>query len=196
MLQAKEEIDRQILRIEKAVNELSHNVRNAASIIGGLARTDKRQVRVKSDKVFMELLVPWHAKLKMVMEWVCSKWPGEVMITSGHRIDGSLHSYLPLRPVDLRSREFGDPRNVEYMINKHWKYNHPSKKLDVCVYHRTVLCGKCREKFEVDQEIGVISSTTCPNCQATKEHLKDFGPHLHIQVRDSSYFDEKGGEDV
>lgn len=149
-------------------------------------------IRVKNIKVMRELIVvPLHPMLKEIFFWTCEQWPGQIVVTSGYRKgDAGVHGRDPLRGKDLSSREFNNPRQVEFKINQEWDYGKINPKTgqpyQVCMYHRTVLCKKCGYKFEVDPDIGVISSTKCGNCHATKEHLKDFGPHFHLQSRDET----------
>jgi len=164
------------------VRHINNNIRK----IEAVAQEYSSIIRVKSVVVMQELLVvPWHPILKQVVFWTMKQWPGQIVFTSGFRKkSGGVHGQDPLRGTDLRSREFGNPRVVETAINREWDYGKSPHQ--VCLYHRTVRCGKCGNKFEVDPGIGVIASTTCTECHAGGGFLKDFGPHFHLQSRDQT----------
>ncbi len=141
-------------------------------------------IRVKSAVVMQELIVvPWHPMLKEVVFWGIERWPGQVVFTSGFRAgDKGVHGALPkMRGTDWRSMEFSNPRIVEQEINREWDYG--KEPYQVCMYHQTVRCNKCGHKFEVDPDIGVLSSTVCPECHAGSGFLRDFGAHFHLQAR-------------
>lgn len=144
-------------------------------------------IRVKSVKVLQELIVvSWHPMLEEVVFWSIEQWPGQIVFTSGYRKgDKGVHGALPkMRGTDWSSKEFSNPRIVEHKINQEWDYG--KEPYQVCVYHQTVQCRRCGHKFEVDPDIGVIGSTVCPECDAIKESLKNFGPHFHLQSRDET----------
>lgn len=142
--------------------------------------------RCKNTVVVREMVtVPWHSRLIDIFCWTCDKWPGQVVVTSGYRHgEKGVHGCVLLRGIDLRSREFNNPRNVEHEINQEWDYG--KEPYQVCLYHQTVRCEKCKAKFEVDPDIGVIASTACPKCHAGGGFLRDFGPHFHLQSRDQT----------
>jgi len=183
----KEQVKKELLRIENALTDANHNIRNATANIYGLTK-NRNEIVIKNIEVFTSILVKWHPTLVKIFFWVCNKYPGEVVITCGYRPKGTgIHSILPLPALDLRSRTFITPENVEQDINTNWKYNHPTKlHLQVCLYHRSAKCKYCGNKFDVDPKIGVLSSTTCPKCKASKEYLIDRGPHFHLQVRNET----------
>lgn len=182
-------------------NEIHHELRHAVSdlalskrhielavrrINSAIEKTPdySPMIRVKSITVMRELIVvPWHPMLKEVFFWTCDQWPGQIVVTSGHREgDKGVHGQTPFRGTDLRSREFKNPRDVEYKINQEWDYG--KEPYQVCMYHQTVRCEKCGKKFEVDPDVGVVASTACPNCHAGGGFLRDFGPHFHLQSHD------------
>ena len=175
-----------------ATADLALQVRHIKKNIRTIEDVEKRipdyspMIRVKNITVWKEVLaVPWHLKLIEVFCWIYKRWPGQVIITSGYRTTGGIHNTNPLRAFDLRSREFIKPKDVEAEINLSWEYG--KKNLDVCVYHQTVKCKKCGTKFEVDPDIGVVASTSCPNnCYSGPTGLKDFSAHFHVQIRDNT----------
>ena len=143
-------------------------------------------IRVKSITVMRELIVvAWHPMLIEIFLWTCQQWPGQVVVTSGYRRgDTGVHGQNPFRGMDLRSREFENPKDVAFKINQEWNYG--KQPYQVCAYHQTVRCEKCGKKFEVDPDIGVTGSTACPECHAGGGFLKDFGPHFHLQARNET----------
>lgn len=183
-------------------NELHHRLRHTTSDIALQVRHIKQNIiiieqiardmpdyssmiQVKSATIMRELIVvPWHPMLKEIIFWTIEQYPGLIVFTSGFRIGGGVHGQDPLRGIDLRSREFDKPRDVEYRINQKWNYG--KEPYQVALYHQTVRCEKCKTKFEVDPDIGVIASTACPKCHAGGGFLKDFKPHFHLQCRSES----------
>jgi len=165
------------------VRHINDNIRKIESVVNEISE----MVWVKSVTVMQELIVvPWHPKLKKVVFWTMKTWPGQITFTSGFRVDDDgVHGQDPLRGTDLRSLTFKDPRGVEHAINKEWDYGKPPYQ--VCLYHQSVKCRKCGEKFRVDPDVGVIASTVCPECRASGGDLKDFGPHFHLQARDQTH---------
>ena len=180
-------------------NEIHHELRHAASDLALQVRHINQNIlkiedvakeipdyspmiRTKSITIMRELIViPWHLMLEKIVFWICEQWPGQIVFTSGYRKDNKgVHGQDPLRGIDLRSREFRNPRQVEDAINQEWDYG--KKPHQVCIYHQTVRCEKCGKKFEVDPNVGVIASTACPKCHAGGRFLRDFKPHFHIQV--------------
>ena len=181
-------------------DEIHHKIRHATSDIVLQLRHIKNNLRaienvaeqvpdcatsihIKNDSVMQEIIaVPWHPILREVFSWVCAQWPGQIVITSGHREgDTGVHGVNPLRGIDLRSREMVNPQNVEYAINQAWDYGKPPYQ--VCTFHQTVMCKKCLHKFRVDPMVGILASTACPKCHAEGTFLKDFGQHFHLQSR-------------
>ncbi len=162
------------------VRHINSNIRKIEDVV----EKASAMVWVKSVTVMQELIVvPWHPILVEVVCWTMVQWPGSICFTSGFRVEKGVHGQDPLRGTDLRSRAFKDPHGVEEIINKEWDYG--KSPYQVCLYHQTVLCMECGEKFEVDPDIGVVPSTICPKCGDSA--FKDFGPHFHLQARDQTH---------
>jgi len=164
------------------VRHINDNIRK----IEAVAEEYSSMIQVKSAVVMQELIVvPWHPMLKEIIFWTMRQWSGHIIFTSGFRLgDKGVHGQDPLRGTDLRSRGFEAPQEVEHAINQEWDYG--KEPHQVCLYHRTVRCGECGKKFEVDPDIGVVALTACPECHAGSKSLKDFGPHFHLQSRDQT----------
>lgn len=144
--------------------------------------SDGNEIRIKSPAIMAEITaIPWHDRLREVFDWLCGQCPGEVVITSGWRPDGSTHSKKPLCVLDLRSRSFTQPKNVAWVINDTWDYG--DGKHNVCVYHRQGKCNKCGHKMDLDIDLGVREQTVCGECGAGHAQIRDMGPHFHIQTR-------------
>lgn len=69
--------------------------------------------------------------LRDLILWLDESTGTESTITSLYRIGGSgVHSVLPLRGIDRRTRDEGDGRLLETHINNNWSYDpsRPDKK--------------------------------------------------------------------
>lgn len=94
-------------------------------------------IQIKNNDVMRGVLEhPWADKLKELVLWVESNWPG-VVITCGYekRNYSSVHDTNPLRGIDLRSRTFRDPKAVEKEINRVWSYDHARPEMSCCIFH-------------------------------------------------------------
>ena len=92
---------------------------------------------VKDIDVFCQLVkVPMHDKLVDVLRWLEGLYPGRMTITSPYRAgDRGVHGTIPLRGVDLRSRNYSNPAKIEEHINQVWQYDPERPELRVCVMH-------------------------------------------------------------
>ena len=94
-------------------------------------------VSVKDIDVLTELLAgPYHTKLVDVLRWLESLYPGRMTITSGYRKhDTGIHGTIPCRAIDLRSRNYTNPRKIEEHINETYIYDPERPELRVAVIH-------------------------------------------------------------
>lgn len=97
----------------------------------------------KSHKVLIGTLThAWHPKLIELLLWLTVR-ESHITITSAYRADkihphdSGIHATIPLRAIDLRSRDFEDPVKVQGDINQHCVYDKDRPWLNVCVYHNT-----------------------------------------------------------
>lgn len=69
--------------------------------------------------------------LRDLVLWLDESTSNESTVTSLHRIgDPGVHGVLPIRGIDLRSRDEGDGKLLETHINDNWSYDfrRPDKK--------------------------------------------------------------------
>jgi len=95
-------------------------------------------IRVKDWETLTSIRVPWHFKLEELFMWICER-KDDVLITCGYedRSYPSVHSVLPLRGLDIRSRIYMDPGKLCSQINAAWSYD-PVRPLKPCaLYHNT-----------------------------------------------------------
>ena len=93
-------------------------------------------IKVKNIDILLSF-VNWHGKLKDVVRWFDSAYPGKLCITDGYRRgDRGCHGSEPLRAIDLRSWVFTDPQVVATDINLDWIYDTKRPLKKVCVYHK------------------------------------------------------------
>lgn len=94
-------------------------------------------ISIKNTDVFIQLFIhPVDLKLVAMAVWIETHYPGEV-ITCGYepRDYPSVHSTVPLRGLDIRSRHLPDPESICEDINKNWLYD-PSRPHKKCaIYH-------------------------------------------------------------
>ena len=84
--------------------------------------------------------VTWHEILISLVKWLFVRYSKDTIIVTcayEKRDYGSVHSMNPLRGLDLRSRVFEDPFQIESDINKHWQYDPQRTDMKVCLYHDT-----------------------------------------------------------
>ena len=97
----------------------------------------------KSHKVLIGTLThAWHPKLIELLLWLTVRH-SHLTITSAYRekpihsSDSGIHSSIPLRAFDLRSRDFEDPVKVRNDINQHCIYDPDRPWLNVAIYHNS-----------------------------------------------------------
>ena len=80
----------------------------------------------------------WHPKLIQVYLWFCARYNNPTITCAyEHRSYPSVHSVIPLRGVDMRSRHHADPKLVETDVNDHWQYDPERPEKKSCIYHDT-----------------------------------------------------------
>ena len=94
-------------------------------------------IHIKDRDVLIEVMrAPFHETLIDVLRWIEQYYPGRMTITSGHRNgDPGVHGQIPCRAVDLRSRNYTNPRGLEDHINVAWQYDPVRPDLSVCLLH-------------------------------------------------------------
>ena len=97
----------------------------------------------KNHKVLIGILTnAWHPKLLEVLLWLTVRY-STIIFTSAYRPhkihsdDSGIHSTIPLRAFDLRSRVFSDPQKIADDINAHFIYDPARPNLNLNVYHDT-----------------------------------------------------------
>lgn len=85
--------------------------------------------------------VPWHSKLLDVNEWIFEQYE-RLYYTSTYRPmrihakDSGIHSTIPLRAEDLRSRVYPLPgKRIAREINAEWIYDPERPRLKVALFH-------------------------------------------------------------
>lgn len=96
-------------------------------------------IRVKNTTVLESLLVhPAHPKLIRLVVWFAIRY-SDTVLTGGYeeRSYPSVHSVVPFRGMDVRSRVFPDPELVVTDVNLYWIYDPERPWLECAVYHDT-----------------------------------------------------------
>jgi len=94
-------------------------------------------IQVKNLKVLESLMMhPAHPKLIELIQWCCIRH-SQTVITGGYEWRGysSVHSTIPFRGLDIRSRVFNDPQGVVDDINRHWTYDPKRSSKKCAIYH-------------------------------------------------------------
>ena len=92
----------------------------------------------------INVFVKWHHKLIDLATWVVD-FTGEIIITSALRmrtlypLDSGIHTHLPLRALDIRSRIYNDPEKLCEVINNKFKYDKLRPDMKCAIYHDTGL---------------------------------------------------------
>ena len=82
----------------------------------------------------------WHPNLIKVVRFLPTVMD-QLIVTSAWRPapiyakDSGIHSQIPLRAIDFRSRIYSNPRSIRDEINAYWVYDPKRPELVVCVYH-------------------------------------------------------------
>lgn len=96
-------------------------------------------IQIKNHKVLESLLVQRaHSKLIALVTWFVCRY-SETVLTGGfeQRAGASVHSVVPYRGMDVRSRIYKDPQGVADDVNDHWVYDPDRPWLMCAVYHDT-----------------------------------------------------------
>lgn len=98
-------------------------------------------IKIKDHKVLEAIMiVRYHPRLIALNVWGCVRYSNWIW-TSGYRKrrihdkDSGIHSTIPCRANDIRSRDFEDPQIVCDDINKHWVYDLKRPHLKCAKYH-------------------------------------------------------------
>lgn len=100
-------------------------------------RNPKLMIRIKDHGVLMGMLTyPAHPKLIELLCWFVVRY-SETVFTCGYekRDYPSVHSCLPFRGMDVRSRIYDDPQAVVDDVNAHWQYDTDRPWYPCAVYH-------------------------------------------------------------
>jgi len=94
-------------------------------------------IRVKDHKVLEGMLRhPAHPKLIELVLWFAVRYSETVFTCAYEARDyPSVHSTIPFRGMDVRSRVFKDPQKVEDDINANWIYDPERPHLKCAIYH-------------------------------------------------------------
>ena len=96
-------------------------------------------IQVKNTAVLESLMVhEAHPALIKLLEWVCVRY-STVVLTGQYerRHYPSVHSTIPVRGSDIRSRVYADPQGVADDINRHWTYDPERPEMRCAIYHDT-----------------------------------------------------------
>jgi hypothetical protein len=99
------------------------------------------EVRIVDSKVLTGLMrVPFHKKMIALTLWFAWRQDKPVITSSYrdasvHDKDSGIHSTIPCRAVDWRSKDLTNPKRVVEDINNHWEYDPKRPKLKCAIYH-------------------------------------------------------------
>lgn len=96
-------------------------------------------IQVKNHKVLESLLAyPAHPNLIALVTWFACRY-SETVLTGGfeQRAETSVHSVIPFRGMDVRSRIYEDPQGVAGDVNDHWTYHLARPWMMCAIYHDT-----------------------------------------------------------
>lgn len=81
--------------------------------------------------------VPWHVNLLKLYSWVELRFQNTIITCAYEpRNYSSVHSVIPLRGLDIRSRVYNNPEAIVVAINKVWDYDPKRRGLFLCAkYH-------------------------------------------------------------
>lgn len=108
-----------------------------AFFIGG--KEVMEMIQVKNTKVLESMLIhPAHPNLIKLLGWFSVRFL-ETVLTGGfeERDYSSVHSTVPFRGMDVRSRVFDDPQAVADDVNQSWIYDPDRPWLKCAIYHDT-----------------------------------------------------------
>ena len=96
-------------------------------------------VSIKNLEVLESLMIhPAHPVLIDLQKWFCARY-STVMFTGGYeeRDYPSVHSTIPYRGMDVRSRVYENPQGVADDVNAHWQYDPERPEMLCAIYHDT-----------------------------------------------------------
>lgn len=96
-------------------------------------------IRIKNTTVLESMLIhPAHPILIRLLKWFCVRY-SDTVFTGGYekRSYPSVHSTIPFRGMDIRSKNFADPQAVADDINLNWIYDPDRPWLKCAIYHNT-----------------------------------------------------------
>jgi hypothetical protein len=96
-------------------------------------------IRIKNTTVLESMLIhPVHPKLIKLCQWFCIRY-SETVFTGFYeeRNYASVHSTIPVRGGDARSRIYKDPQAVADDVNRNWVYDPDRPWLKCAIYHDT-----------------------------------------------------------
>lgn len=93
-------------------------------------------ISYKNHTVFARsVTVPWHPELISLLIWV-DITKKISMITSAFRpADNGVHGQVPLRGLDIRSRDYESPEWLVDYINEYWTYDPMRPKFKCAILH-------------------------------------------------------------
>jgi len=94
-------------------------------------------LKIKNTTVLNSMIAfPAHPLLVKLLEWVCVRY-SEVVFTGGYELRSrpSVHSVIPYRGMDIRSRVYADPQAVADDINLNWEYDPTRPDMKCAIFH-------------------------------------------------------------
>ena len=94
-------------------------------------------IRIKDIETLEGMLIhATHLILINLLKWTVVRY-SDTVFTCGweQRKTPSVHSMIPLRGMDIRSRIYDNPQSVVDDINAHWEYDHERPEMRCAIYH-------------------------------------------------------------
>ena len=94
-------------------------------------------IRIKDIETLEGMLIhATHPILIDLLKWTVVRYSDTVFTCAWEqRKIPSVHSMIPLRGMDIRSRIYDNPQSVVDDINAHWKYDHERPEMRCAIYH-------------------------------------------------------------
>jgi len=94
-------------------------------------------IQIKNIDVLESMLIhPAHPKLIELLKWFSVRYSNTVFTGMFEERDyPSVHSTIPVRGMDIRSRVFDDPQAVADDVNNNWIYDPDRPWLKCALYH-------------------------------------------------------------
>lgn len=96
-----------------------------------------RMIQIKNFQVFKSIVrYPPHWNLVRLFEWVIENFD-PIIVTCGYeyRAEASVHSVVPYRGLDIRSKVFENPQMVADRVNDIWVYDPLRPQYHCAKYH-------------------------------------------------------------